>query len=627
MAESPEPNTGSNQQLVPGLVDAQSRIRPDALAVSESFLSITYGQLTNRSDALTLALRSLGASPDVPVALFCKSSAAMVIGALGIMKAGAAYLPLDPAWPADRIATMLNDAQVQTVVAIDGSLESVPAGSWNVVALDSDGNVLNTGAAADVARTAPTLSLDTIAYIIYTSGSTGQPKGVQVPHRGLLNLIQWHQEAFRVTPLDRASQVAGVGFDAAVWEIWPYLTAGASVHIANAASRTEPEALRDWMLANGITIGFVPTLMAERMIRLAWPKQTLLRIMLTGADTLHHYPPADLPFTLVNNYGPTECSVVTTSGTVLPNGRPVQRPSIGKPISKVEVYILNQRMKRVPPGSVGEIYIGGAGVAHGYLNRPQLTAERFLPNPFSSEPGALMYRTGDLGCYQTDGQIAFLGRIDQQIKIRGFRIEPNEIVSLLNQHHSVKESAVMARDSSQDDKRLVAYVVATSVAELNERELRSFLGSRLPDYMVPSTFVQVGALPVNANGKVDLQALPAPDAENTLRSDEFVAPRNEVEQRLAEILAPLLGLDQVSVEDNFFLLGGHSLLGTQLIARVRDNFSVELSLRALFEAATIANLAVEIERLLIEKLESMSDADVERLLNLSNNTGAPVNIG
>jgi len=387
-------------------------------------------------------------------------------------------------------------------------------------------------------------------------------------------------------------------------------------------SNTEPVLLRDWLLSREITISFIPTVMAERIMALEWPAKAPLRIVLTGADTLHHYPSPQLPFLLVNNYGPTECTVVATSGPVPSRERADQRPTIGRPITNTQIHILDEDCKPVPIGTPGEIHIGGAGLARGYLNRPELTAQRFIPDPFCAEPGARLYKTGDLACFAPDGPIAFLGRIDDQIKIRGYRIEPDEIVSTLNQHPAIAESAVVAREFSPGDKRLVAYVAAASESSLAYAELRDFLGARLPEYMVPATFVTLPALPVNSNGKVDRASLPAPSASNTLRDEGPVLPRNPIEQRLTEILGALLKVEQVGVNDNFFMLGGHSLLGTQMIARVRETFGVELTLRNLFDHPTAAGMAAEIEQLILTNLEAMTEEEAQRALSSTTHDAA-----
>jgi amino acid adenylation domain-containing protein len=597
---------------VPQLVSAQAAAAPHAIAVVHGKRSLSYQQLDRRADQLAHSLRSLGVGPDVVVGLYLDRSLAMIVGALGILKAGGAYLPLDPGYPTERLMFLLKDAHAPILVTGQCRAGLLPAYPGRVVTLDPEGQL----ASAENSRiwsTEP--KADNLAYVIYTSGSTGQPKGVEITHGSLLNLVSWHQQAFRITPNDRASQLSCLGFDAAVWEIWPYLTAGASVHLPDGVAGNDPEAVRDWLVSQKITICFLPTPLAERAMTLEWPKKASLRVMLTGADTLHHYPPRNMPFQLVNNYGPTECTVVATSGAVLPNEQPDRLPSIGRPISNVQVYILNENGQQAPIGEPGEIYIGGAGLARGYRHRFDLTEERFVPNPFPSDPGRYLFRTGDLGRYLPDGQIAFLGRIDEQIKIRGFRIEPAEIVRVLNEYPAVQASTMMAREVEAGDKRLVAYFVPAGNAQPTHTELRNFIASRLPEYMAPALFVKLETLPVNASGKVDHRALPAPNADNTLRDSIFVAPRTAIEERLADMLASLLALDRVSVEDNFFLLGGHSLLGTQLIARIRDAFGVELSLHALFDAPTVSQLSARVEELLLAKLEAMSEEEAECLLN------------
>jgi amino acid adenylation domain-containing protein len=536
----------------------------------------------------------------------------MIVAALAILKAGGAYLPIDPSCPADRLAFLLRDAQIRIVVSGQCTASGLPVQIEHIIIVDTKGKVSDNEEPCEPVTT--TIEPANLGYVIYTSGSTGQPKGVELTQQGLLNLICWHQSTFKISERDRASQLAALGFDAAVWEIWPYLTAGASVHLVSGIAVNDPQQVQDWLISEGITVTFLPTPLAEQVIALDWPSRPALRLMLTGADTLHHYPSRKLRFQLVNNYGPTECTVVTTSGVVPSNPEhPDQLPTIGRPIANTIIYILDEKMQQVPVGQPGELYVGGKGLARGYRNRPDLTAERFVPDPFSSKPGARLYRTGDLARYLPDGEIAFLGRIDEQIKIRGYRIEPAEIVRALDGHPSVQASAVVARDRD-GDKQLVGYFVPSSHAQPTHSELRNFLANRVPDYMIPAVFVKLNSLPFNRSGKVDRAALPAPDSENTLRDHTFVSPGTAIEARVAEILASLLDVGQVSVEDNFFLLGGHSLLGTQLIARVRDAFGIELSLKTLFDAPTVFKLAAQVEALLLAKLEAMSDEEAERLM-------------
>ncbi len=586
------------------LVARQAAASPSAIAVGAGSEVLSYAELDSQANRLAHYLRSVGVGRDMAVGLYLERSPAMVVTALGILKAGGAYIPLDPVQPVARLAFMLKDSDARVVVSTTALAERLSPGPWQVVTLDGDAEKI---AAQPAGSPDCAVMPADLAYIIYTSGSTGQPKGVEVPHSGLSNLVAWHRRAFQVTAADRASALASLGFDAAVWELWPYLAAGASVHIPEELVRSDAKALRDWMVSQGITISFAATAMAENLMQLDWPNTTALRFLLTGADTLKRYPSARLPFVLVNNYGPTEGTVVSTSGVVAPesssNQLPAnQPPSIGLPIDGVQVYILDDRQQPVASGATGEIYIGGAGLARGYRNRPDLTAERFVANPFNAEPGARLYRTGDLARWLPDGQIAFGGRVDEQVKIRGYRVEPSEIATVLGQHVAVRSSVVVAREDEPGEKELVAYVVLAAGAKLNAGELRDHLRKRLPDYMVPAEFIAIASVPVTANGKLDRKALPAPNGSRP-HAEHYVEPRTPVEEELVKILAPLLKVQRVGVNDNFFLLGGHSLLGTQLIARISETFGVELTLLKLFDHPTVAEMSSEIEELILQKVE------------------------
>jgi amino acid adenylation domain-containing protein len=606
---------GANTSTVylPDLVHRQATLTPDALSISAGSERITYLELDHRSNQLAHYLRGLGVNPGSVVGLCLESSTDFPVAALAILKAGGAYLPLETKTPTARLKMMLKSAQVAVVVT-RSSVSGFPGAEVkNLVALDlCEAEIDRCPAEALPAC----VTAEQPAYVIYTSGSTGTPKAVAVGHDSLMNLCQWHNRAFAVTPRDRATQLASTTFDAAVWEIWPHLIAGASVHVVDDAIRTQPQQLCDWLVREKITISFAATPLAEQMLKLAWPKETALRFLLTGADTLHQYPPASLPFTLINNYGPTECTVVATSAAVFPQKAADRLPAIGRAIDNTEIFILDSRMKQVPAGTVGEIYVGGANLAKGYLNDAALTAERFVKHPFSAVAGARLYRTGDMGCYLPDGQIAFHGRADDQVKIRGYRIELNEVVSALNRHPAVRESVVSTCENGSAEKRLVAYVVP--MAPLPPiSELRDFLAKELPDYMLPATFVKLDALPFAASGKVNRSALPAPTEENILRDETFVGPRTPTEQRIAAIVASLLGLERVGVNDNFFYLGGNSLFGTQVIARLRDAFNVDLPLLKLFDHPTVADLAAEVERLMVANLDAMSEDEAQRLLALN----------
>jgi amino acid adenylation domain-containing protein len=611
-------------RLIAEGVSSQATATPDAVALTCGTRVLSYRELDERASALADVLRALGIGADVVVGLCAPRALEMVVGALGILKAGGAYLPLDPTYPPARLAFMLADGRVPVVVIGRGVMDQVPSGSHQKVVLDDLGRVvdcppLSRAAPAKVAATA-----NSLAYVIYTSGSTGQPKGVEITHQSLLNLVHWHQHTFGVTSADRASQVASVGFDAAVWEIWPYLAVGASLHMADDETVSNPESLRDWLVAQRITISFIPTPMAEHLLTLPWPSGTVLRTMLIGGDTLHRYPPVGLPFLLVNNYGPTECTVVATSGPVYSNELTHQLPPIGSPIANTQVYILDESGKQVPMGTAGELHIGGMGVARGYRNRPDLTGERFIPNPFGANPGEWLFKTGDVARFLADGQIAFLGRRDEQVKVRGFRVELNEVTATLNEHPYIQQSVVLAREAAPGDTRLIACFVAVPRSQPTLGELRNFLEARLPDFMVPATFVRLEKLPLTANGKVDRKSLPAADETNILRDSSYTAPRTDIEKTIAGILERLLELEHVDVEENFFALGGHSLMGAQLVARLRDTFGIEMPLRVIFEAPSVAELSSEIDRLLVAKVEAMSEKEVQSLLNSTPETSLKI---
>ncbi len=598
------------------LVAKQAAATPEAVAVVMGDQTLSYRELNERANQLAHLLQTLGVGPDVLVGLCIERSLDLIVGLLGILKAGGAYVPLDPGYPLERLAFMLRDAQAPVLVTKGHLVTRLHSQGARVVCLDADAGLLERQSASDpvACEGEVCLHLENLAYVIYTSGSTGQPKGVQITHNSLLNLVFWHQRAFYLTPSDRATQVTSPAFDATGWELWPYLTVSARVYLADEDTRAKPGLLRDWLVSKGITITFLPTALAESVMTLEWSANTSLRLLLTGADTLHHYPPPGLPFTLINNYGPTEATVVATSGPILPPEQNDAPPTIGRPIANTQIYILDEYLRQVPVGTPGELYIGGTGLARGYLNRPELTAEKFIPHPFESDSKACLYRTGDLARYLADGQIAFMGRTDHQIKIRGYRIEPNEIMMALDRHPAIQTNLVIACEDIPGDKRLVAYIVLAPEVNVTASSLRDALAIQLPDYMIPAIFVVMEALPLTLNGKIDRATLPLPDAANTLRDGELVAPNTLIELRLAEIVASLLGVEQVGIDDNFFLLGGNSLMGTQVITQIAEVFGVELGLLTLFQAPTIRQLSIEIEELILAKLDAMSDEEVLHLL-------------
>jgi amino acid adenylation domain-containing protein len=585
----------------PGALDnVVSRIRqvaathPDFPAIVHDESVLNYRELDQRSREVAQRLQGMGVTEGSVVGVLAERSVALVVAALGIMRAGGAYLPLDPSHPNERLAFQVSDSNANVVVTSEGTpadaTHQLPA---QTLVLRRDGSL---AAPAPNELVLSDKEAGDLAYVIYTSGSTGRPKGVEISHANLTNMIDWFLSTLEVTTADRLSHVAAVGFDATVWELWPALAAGASIFVAVNATIREPRQLQSWLIKKAITVSFIPTPMAEKLIGMSWPSKAALRVMMTGGDTLHVYPPRDLPFRVVNNYGPTECTICATSAPV-PAGHPSEPlPPIGRPITNAQVFIVDELMKPVPRGTEGEILIGGRGVGRGYRNRPELTAEKFISNTIQPEIGPRLYRTGDRGCYLPDGQIAFKGRIDDQIKIRGVRIEPGEIEAALNEHPRVRESAVVARQSPAGDGRLVAYLSFRSPGDTNARELRDFLGKRLPPAMIPALFVRLDELPLNTSGKIDRRALPVPCESNLLKHGAAIAPRDVLEQRLAEIWEAVLGVQGIGVQQGFFELGGDSLLAVRLVLDVEKEMGFKLPLSALLEVRTIEDLARTIRR-------------------------------
>jgi amino acid adenylation domain-containing protein/non-ribosomal peptide synthase protein (TIGR01720 family) len=605
----------SLDKCVHQLFEEQVKRIPDAVAVVFENQQLTYHQLNCRANQLAHYLKSLGVGADVLVGICVERSIEMVVGLLGILKAGGAYLPLDPEYPTERLHFMLEDAQVRVLLTQQRLVDRLAQQQAHLVCLDTNAEVISQFSQENII---PETQATNLAYVIYTSGSTGQPKGVLIAHQGLLNLVFWHQRAFDITSSDKATQLAGTAFDAAVWELWPYLTAGANIYLVKSQLLSSLENLRDWLISNKITISFLPTPLAQELLSLAWPTEGLaLRTILTGGDKLYQYPSELIPFQVVNNYGPTENTVVTTSGLVIVKEQEQISPSIGKAIANTKVYILDRNLQPVPVGVPGELHIGGVGLAKGYLNRDELTQERFINNPFRGSRGEKfsdserLYKTGDLARYLSDGNIEYLGRIDNQVKIRGFRIELGEIEAALSQNSHVQASCVIPREDTRGDKRLVAYIVPHQGFTPTIGELRQYLKTKLPDYMVPNAFVILESLPLTPNGKVDRRALPKPELDSTLL-EKYVAPRTPVEEILAQIWVQVLKVEQVGIHNNFFELGGHSLLATQLLSRIRNIFKIELPLRELFAKATVAELAQSIGQLQQQNSEFTSPPILRR---------------
>lgn len=572
------------------LFEKQVDRAPDAMAVIAEDASVTYNELNERANRLAHYLRSKGVGPESAVGICMERSIELMVAMLGVLKAGGAYVPLDPSYPRNRLAFMIEDTQTPMVLTQLQLVELVPVAQPEVFCLDSEWETISRYSGVNM----QTLAADqNLAYVIYTSGSTGRPKGVQITHHSLTNLVSWHQHAFQVNKADRASQFAAMSFDASVWEIWPYLAFGASIHMVDEETRGEPELLRDWLVTRGITVTFLPTPLAERILSLEWATDTSVRTLLTGGDKLHHYPPPSLAFEVVNNYGPTENTVVATSAT-LPAQESGATPHIGRPITNAEVYVLDEVLEPVAVGIPGELYLGGAGLARAYLNLPELTAESFVPSCFGSALGGRLYRTGDRVKRLPGGNIEFIGRIDHQVKIRGHRIELEEIESALAQHDDVRQCAACVWKDRRGENRLIAYVVGSGTEALDRAELRRYLLGILPEYMVPWAFIELSTLPMTASGKLDRKALPSPGEDETTGQCELA--RTPLEDLVAGIWAEVLGLEKVGVNQNFFELGGHSLSATQAISRVRDVLRVEAPLRLLFQNPTVAALTEAVER-------------------------------
>jgi amino acid adenylation domain-containing protein len=577
------------------LVEAQVARTPDAVAVVFGEQQLTYRELDERAGQLARYLGSLGARPDAIVAVCMERSAEMVVGLLGVLKAGAAYVPLDPSYPRQRLQFMLQDTEAPILLTQQRLLDVFPEHEAKVVCVDAEWEAI--ARAAPVGRL-PELDPENLAYLIYTSGSTGHPKGVMVPHRAICNHMLWMHGRFPLAESDRVLQKTPISFDASVWEFWAPLMAGSQLVMADPGAHQDPQSLIDSVIKQSVTtLQVVPTMLRALLDRKEFAQCTSLRRVFCGGEPL----PAELcrrfydqlDARLYNLYGPTEAAIDVTYWEC---GEDEEGPTvpIGRPVDNTQVYILDERLEPTPIGVPGELHLGGRQLARGYWKRPELTDEKFVADPFRDAPGARLYRTGDLVRYRNDGRIEFLGRIDRQVKLRGFRIELGEIEAALSAHPDVRQGVAMVREDEPGQERLVAYVVPQDDQMPTPSQLREFLQRDLPPYMVPTTFVMLDALPLTPSGKVDHRSLPAPDGLRPEVEAEYVAPRNEVEQQLASIWEEVLNVRPIGIHDNFFHVGGHSLLAVQVISRLRDAFDVDVPLRDLFEHPTVARLATAI---------------------------------
>lgn len=575
--------------------EAQVERTPDAVAVVYEGRRLTYSELNNLANQLAHRLRSQGVGPDGLVALALERSLELVVGLMGILKAGGAFVPLDPAHPKDRIEFVLQDCRPAALItqrSFAGRFDSV---SVPVTFLDDPLQLQGYQAT----NPPPVTSVQHLAYAIYTSGSTGLPKGACISQAAVLNLLHGHRQSAFAGPPMRVAWVSPVVFDASV-QILAALLYGHTLYVVSQETRHDAPALLTFLRTHAIELWECTPPLLSLLIDAGLPNEPGLglRMILCGGEALPVplvatlYAQKNHPhLTLINAYGPTECCVIATTYTVTAAEPCSDRAvvPIGRPLPNVQVYILDPHLQPVPIGVPGQLYIGGAGLARGYLNRPELTRERFIPNPFSIKPGARLYQTGDLGRFLPDGNLEFLGRIDHQVKLRGFRIELGEIESVLGSHPLVRACAVLAREDSPGDKRLIAYVVLQPGPQPGPTALREHLAAKLPDYMLPAAFVFLDALPQTSNGKLDRQALPAPSYERS--PEPFVAARTPLEQTLVEIFAQLLHQDRISIHDNFFSLGGHSLLAVRLFAQLAQRTGRTLPLSTLFQHPTVAGLA------------------------------------
>ena len=583
------------------LFEAQVQRTPDHIAVIGEREKFTYAELNTRANQLAHYLQSLGVGADTLIGICLERSLEMVVGLLGILKAGGAYVPLDPEYPVERLEFMIQDAQINLLLTQQHLLASLPELEAKIICLDQNWELITSVSTSQ--SLAPSSQYpDHLAYVIYTSGSTGKPKGVMIPHRAIVNHMVWMQNTFPLTSNDQVLQKTPFSFDAATWEFYAPLLAGAQLVMAQPGGHRDSNYLINIINQHQITtIQLVPSLLRMLLDSRDFASCRSLTRVFCGGEILTRELveccQSQIAADIYNLYGPTETTINATyfhyptkleNEELFPNSHTIP---IGRPIANTQIYLLNKNLQPVPVGVPGEIYIGGDALARGYLHRLELTQEKFINNPFGE---GLLYKTGDLARYLGDGNIEYIERVDFQVKLRGFRIELGEIEKAIVQHPQVKQTAVIVREDQPGDQRLVAYLIPDGTAPTSD-ELRNSLKQQLPDYMIPSVFVVLETFPLTPNGKLDRNALPAPDINFT--SQNFTPPSTPTEILIADIFASLLKVKEVSIDDNFFSLGGHSLLATQVISRLRAIFHIEVPLRILFASPTVAELDQAIHKL------------------------------
>ncbi len=578
------------------LFEAQVMRTPDAVAMVLDEQQLTYAELNQRANRLARYLRDAGVGSNELVGICVERSLEMTIGLLAILKAGGVYVPLDPSYPKERLSFMLEDTRASILITQERLLSRLPKRNARIVCLDRDWPQILRQSESNLGVE---ISAENLAYVIYTSGSTGKPKGVAVSHRAVNRLVM-NTDYVELSPADVVAQASNISFDAATFEIWGALLNGARLVLISKGSLLSPQAIATTIERCGITTLFLTTALFNQMAERIPAALGKLHHLLFGGEAADPRRVRELlqkspPKRLLHVYGPTETTTFASWYLVKKVTEDASTVPIGRPIANTKIYILDSHLRLVPIGVIGELYIGGDGLATGYLNHPELTQAKFVDDTFSCAPGGRLYKTGDLARYLADGNIEFVGRIDEQVKIRGFRIEPGEIEAALAQHPSLRETVVVAREDDTGNKRLIAYIVPDQPGCPNDHTLRSFLKQRLPEYMLPTHFVSLNNLPLTPSGKIDRKALPHPAQFSPQRQRVYVEPRSPTEEVLAAIWSEVLNTTRVSVHDDFFELGGHSLLAIRLLAQLREECQLELSVRQLFEAPTIAGLAAKIE--------------------------------
>lgn len=619
------------------LFEAQAERIPDATAVVFEDQQLTYRELNERANQLAHFLQTLGVKPEARVGILCERSLEMITALVGVAKAGGAYVPLDPLFPSERLAFMLRDAHVDVLLTQERLVAGLPKLEAQIVCLDADWSAISSQPSSNLSLAARP---ENLCYVLYTSGSTGKPKGVAVEHRQLVSYLCAITEVLAPQAGESFATVSTLAADLGNTAIFPALCGGGALHVISHERASNAAAFAEYISHHKIDcVKIVPSHLGALVASLPGAEAQLLprrQLVLGGeasrrvwAEQLQQLSPS---CQVLNHYGPTETTVGVLTHALSACSYPGATLPLGRPLAHTRVYIVDRRLRPAPIGIAGELCVAGEGLTRGYWNHPDLTADKFIPDAFSGTPGARLYRTGDLTRYLPGGEIEFLGRIDDQVKVRGYRIELGEIGKVLGEHRAAREAVVVAREDQTGEDRLVAYVVCR--ASLSVTEMRAHLAARLPEYMIPSAFVVLKSMPLTPNGKVDRQALPAPEL-NTAREREISAPRTEIESLIVRMWAELLKVEPISIDDNFFELGGHSLLATQLISRVREEFKIELPLSSLFEHPTVAALATEISQIqtapglgaartitairrpeeeILERLDELSADEVQKLL-------------